>query len=194
MSNNIYTKPHRKNLVNYWRQFIPNWEIPKGFHVHHIVPRCAGGSDDAKNLIALHPDDHASIHRLRGDIKEGNLLKMSDTQFKKGHKPSKITRLKMSKSRQGKTPWNKGKKQQSTSGDKNPSFVGYYHTPWGKVVNCKNNYNISVKCVKNWCKKSEHIININNYSKSKYLKSIGPNVIGKTFKDIGFWFEGKKPY
>lgn len=64
---------YRRNLVLYWRQFYPNWIIPKGYHVHHIKPKStyADKSDPRinhpRNLIALHPDDHVSIHKLRGD-------------------------------------------------------------------------------------------------------------------------------
>lgn len=64
---NIYTNNYRKNLVTYWRQYYPKWNIPKGYHVHHIKPRCIGGTNEPKNLIALHPDDHVSIHKNRGD-------------------------------------------------------------------------------------------------------------------------------
>lgn len=58
---------YRRNLINYWRQWYPEWDIPKGFHVHHIIPRFCGGTDDPRNLIALHPDDHIAIHKNRGD-------------------------------------------------------------------------------------------------------------------------------
>jgi hypothetical protein len=60
---NIY----RSNYIKYWQNFNPNYTIPKGYHVHHILPQSCGGSDDAKNLIALHPDDHVAIHKNRGD-------------------------------------------------------------------------------------------------------------------------------
>ena len=63
----IYTDNYRRNLINYWRQYFPQWDIPKGYHVHHIIPVCEGGTHHPKNLIALHPDDHVSIHRCRGD-------------------------------------------------------------------------------------------------------------------------------
>ena len=58
---------YQRILTKYWRQYYPNYQFPKGFVVHHIIPRCEGGTDDPKNLIALHPDDHATIHRCRGD-------------------------------------------------------------------------------------------------------------------------------
>ncbi len=64
---------YRRNLELYWRQLYPNWEIPAGYHVHHIKPKCTFEDkantriNHPSNLIALHPDDHASIHKCRGD-------------------------------------------------------------------------------------------------------------------------------
>lgn len=34
------------------------------FEVHHIVPKCMGGTDDAANLISLTPEDHYFAHLL----------------------------------------------------------------------------------------------------------------------------------
>ncbi len=68
-----YTKNYRRNLELYWRQYYPIWAIPKGYHVHHIKPKCTFKDKDdlrihhPRNLIALHPDDHVTIHVLRGD-------------------------------------------------------------------------------------------------------------------------------
>ena len=33
-------------------------------HIHHIIPRHAGGSDDPSNLIELTPEEHAEAHRI----------------------------------------------------------------------------------------------------------------------------------
>ena len=71
----IYNKNYRKNLTLYWKQFYPNWSIPKGYDVHHIKPRCLWDKEEIeqhhpKNLIALHPDDHYSIHNNRGEYEE----------------------------------------------------------------------------------------------------------------------------
>jgi hypothetical protein len=33
-------------------------------HMHHIIPRHAGGTDDASNLIELSVEDHAEAHRI----------------------------------------------------------------------------------------------------------------------------------
>jgi len=79
MTTPIYSKiNYRKNITMYWQQYFPNWAIPKGFHVHHIKPKGTFEDKNApfmhhpKNLIALHPDDHASIHISRGDIVTSN--------------------------------------------------------------------------------------------------------------------------
>ena len=33
-------------------------------HIHHIIPRHAGGTDDPSNLIELTPEEHAEEHRI----------------------------------------------------------------------------------------------------------------------------------
>lgn len=68
-----YTNNYKRNLIIYWQQFYPNWQIPNGYHVHHIKPKCTFTDPNdprihhPRNLIALHPDDHRSIHFCRGD-------------------------------------------------------------------------------------------------------------------------------
>ena len=95
---------YRKNLIQYWRQFCPGWNIPKGFHVHHIKPKSLNKSNPRihypQNLIALHPDDHAAIHRLRGDtITKSNFIKLGGRPF--GHIQTEETKQKIAQSRIG---------------------------------------------------------------------------------------------
>lgn len=40
----------------------------EGFHKHHITPRYKGGDNSAKNLVLLHPIDHAIAHLVRYKI------------------------------------------------------------------------------------------------------------------------------
>jgi len=35
------------------------------YHIHHIVPRHAGGTDDPENLVRVTREQHAEIHRQR---------------------------------------------------------------------------------------------------------------------------------
>jgi len=45
-----------------------------GSHIHHIVPRHAGGTDDPSNLIELSIEDHAEAHKWlfieNGNVKD----------------------------------------------------------------------------------------------------------------------------
>jgi len=87
----MYNKNSRRNLTVFWRQYFPEYQIPNGYHVHHIKPRSTFEDKEdpfmhhPKNLIALHPDDHVSIHLLRGDkyvhrnwIIKGSITKSND--------------------------------------------------------------------------------------------------------------------
>ena len=111
----IYHKyDHRKNLTLYWRQYFPNYQIPKGYHVHHIKPKSIckqkGWKDERinhpSNLIALHPDDHHSVHKCRGDIVTCNFIKIIGHQkgkksTRRNYTHSKETRNKISKANKG---------------------------------------------------------------------------------------------
>ena len=44
-----------------------NGPIPKGMHIHHIIPRSEGGTDDIDNLQLVTPEEHYDIHFERGD-------------------------------------------------------------------------------------------------------------------------------
>jgi len=89
MSKLIYTKNHRRNLIKYWKQFYPDYTIPIGYHVHHIKPKCTFEDQNdprihhPSNLIALHPDDHLTIHKCRGDkyIKEHFIMNIAGRKF-----------------------------------------------------------------------------------------------------------------
>lgn len=102
MSEPIYhPTDYRKNLVLYWQQFNPVYQIPPGYHVHHIRPRCTYTDPDdpcinhPRNLIALHPDDHQTIHICRGDTNVKGLLSVKDRRCRK------LTRQRMSLVRGG---------------------------------------------------------------------------------------------
>jgi len=81
------------------------------------------------------------------------------------------------------------------TGDKSPSFSGYYITPWGKFgstyMACKDK-NVSEMTILKWCKNPNQIINSWNLRQSKYLKSFKESPVNKTFKELGFDFEEQK--
>ena len=54
-------------------QHIKNWkegsgkEIPAGYHIHHLIPKMDGGTDDYDNLVCVSPELHAEIHQMLGE-------------------------------------------------------------------------------------------------------------------------------
>jgi len=114
---------YKNILENYWQQLLPGWKIPTGFHVHHIKPKSTYVDktdpriNHPSNLIALHPDDHYTIHKLRGDkyVRKGFMTicgrktPMSAETKKKlsvahtGKKLSAVTKQKISAAHLGKS-------------------------------------------------------------------------------------------
>lgn len=43
------------------------------FETHHIIPRCAGGTDNSDNLIKLFPQQHVIAHKLLMDCYHGDI-------------------------------------------------------------------------------------------------------------------------
>lgn len=87
----------------------------------------------------------------------------------------------------------KQKLSDANKGEKHHSFSGYYITPVGKfasIIEAQENglANISVNTIRNWCKNNQRIITKLSISRSNYLTS---DMIGKTYKEIGFDFEPK---
>ena len=70
--------------------------------------------------------------------------------------------------------------------------LGIYHTPHGTFDVLRNSElkNLSYKTINNWCKQPKRIITQQMTIKSKYLKK---NFVGKTFEEIGFWYESPEP-
>ena len=71
--NQDYTNPMKNQQSTKspgkWRQVWEehNGPIPKGMHIHHIIPRSEGGTDDIENLMMVTPEEHYDIHFERGD-------------------------------------------------------------------------------------------------------------------------------
>ena len=100
------------------------------YHIHHIIPRHMGGTDDPTNLVRLTVEEHAEEHRLlyekygkREDwlawqglsklIGKDEIIREAYRLGNKksiGRKHTQETRLKISKAKMGNIPGNKGKK------------------------------------------------------------------------------------
>lgn len=197
MSTPIYNNNYRRNLKLYWQQYIPNWNIPKGYHVHHIKPQSVGGTHHPKNLIALHPDDHFTIHKLRGDryINTGfltitNQHGVNNPFYNKHHSDKTKQYLRTINLGRKHTKMTKQKISESSLGKHHHYFTGIYHTPYGpfeSALQAGRNLGISQQSIINWCKKNNNkIISTKSVSRSSFLQK---DHIGKSFNDIGFGFE-----
>jgi hypothetical protein len=97
-----------------------------GFHLHHIIPRHAGGTDEPGNLVLLHPIDHAIWHLVMGrmnkspkDLSAGNFIlakldesgSMVDISGEKHHLfgTKRPRHSELLKGRSRPTPWNVGR-------------------------------------------------------------------------------------
>ena len=86
-------------------------------HLHHIIPKYMGGTDDPSNLVELTVEEHAEAHRLlyeqhgnwqdkiawqalSGRIGQEEILRMKQGMANKGRKRSPETLKKMSKASQ----------------------------------------------------------------------------------------------
>ena len=49
------------NYRKIWEEYH-NEKLPTGWHVHHIIPQCKGGSHDIQNLLAVPAHIHARLH------------------------------------------------------------------------------------------------------------------------------------
>ena len=73
-------------------------------------------------------------------------------------------------------------------GAKHRRFKGLYHTPYGVFESSRlaERTQISYKAVQKWCKNPEKKISLSSIKQSPFLSE---DCLGKTFKEIGFWFE-----
>ena len=78
------------------------------------------------------------------------------------------------------------------TGTRNSQFTGWYVTPWGKASSLKELSKVVVsmsgRLAGAWCK-SNKTVTKSMISTSKFLSSTD---LGKTFKELGFYFEGKQ--
>lgn len=84
-----------------------------------------------------------------------------------------------------------------TSGEKHRLFTGHYVTPNGKYASAylaiDGNDGLTRKNVYSLCMNPDKIISRTQFSHMSYLReSFGEKAIGKTPRELGFWFEPKQ--
>ena len=152
---------------------------------------------ETKRLISEALKKYFSIHD------HPNIGKIGPAAPMYGKKHTSDTKQKMSEARKGQHAGEKnpmyGKKHspetielmsESMIGEKNPMFKGRYVTPWGifdSTILAAKNCPVFIKreTIGRWCKNNEKVISKNAVGPSSYLTK---EMIGKTFKEIGFDF------
>lgn len=85
----------------------------------------------------------------------------------------------------------RAKISQSQLGEKNSNFKGYYHTPFDVFPSLEGQQLINPTTLRRICINNDLILSRKSYTRSKYLNQLNEDDIGKTYKELGFWFEPK---
>ena len=164
----------------------------------------SSGKNHYSNVSGFTPEHIENLKKSRKQrppATQETRQKMSESRL--GTKRSFATKEKMSKAQSGKNNPMYGKTHlteikrqiresllEKYTGIKNSRFSGFYVTPYGKFTSVKeignNIKNISKGTVYTWCKNSETIITKNMVGISKFLTI---DMVGQTFKDVGFYME-----
>ena len=65
------------------RARIEGVKYDRGYEIHHIVPRCLGGSDEPRNLVKLWPKEHLRAHWLLSKFLVGSERLKMERVFEK---------------------------------------------------------------------------------------------------------------
>jgi len=187
------------------------------FICHLLLVKFTTGNAKKKMMFALsffttrnlysRQHDIATKYNILSKIGKNNPM-YGTVPWNKGLPCSEETKKKISKSNNGKiiTDEHKNKISKSLTGRKKPidfgkklsdrisgeghwTFSGYFHTPEGKFSSYTEAQKIIKGPVGRWCKNCDKIIHISSYSQNTYLQSLGIDVVGKTYRNIGFYFE-----
>lgn len=80
---------------------------------------------------------------------------------------------------------------ESQVGSKNSNFQGLYHTPFDTFESLEGQNKVTPKVLRKWCRDNNKIMSKRSHSRSSYLNQLDESNIGKTYREIGFWFEPK---
>ena len=185
---------------------------------HHIIPRSLGGKNNQDNLVSLTAREHFICHLMltrmttgqsrnkmisavfyltgKGKANRNNIIRNSHLYEKlKREHASNVSKLKKGCKQPPRTIQTKQRLSISKTGKLNPQYKGNYITPWGIFTSSRLAANacptfITDVCIINFCKTKNNIpINLLSVCRSKaYLNN---NHIGKTPRELGFFFEQK---
>ncbi len=155
------------------------------------------GSNHHNYGKVLSEETKAKMSESRTGLKRSEETKAKMSKAAKRRRYSKETKAKMSESKQGKNHplygckhslETKAKMSESHKGENSYKFKGYYVTPFGKYVT-RRDFDKHKGITSNWCINNQKLVNLLSFNRCPYLQSLGKNVIGKSFKQLGFYFD-----
>lgn len=91
----MYKTNRESAMPEYRNNYRKKWEqkygkLEEGFHLHHIIPKHAGGTDDLGNLIPVTKEEHQKLHLERyekyGDFRDLCAYYVIGSEFEKCRK------------------------------------------------------------------------------------------------------------
>ena len=131
-------------------------------------------------------------HMLNKHHSISTKIKISNSM--KGNVVSNETKRKISQSNLGKklTKSQCENISKSKIGINNPKFIGYWicnFIKYDSLSSASKIINMESTTIRNYCKNPDKIITKSYISHSKYFQSLKESPLGKTFREIGFYFE-----
>lgn len=182
---------------------------------HYLLTKFTQYDELNKMIYAFNFMNINQNHKINSKLYEANRIKHSKlvSEKHKGKLVSDVTKKKIGLASKGRyvSDDNKFNRSINMIGDKNHFYgkhhsdeskyklkvaksIGIYYTPWGDFISRNDAVTdiVSDVSVRNWCKVyPDKTITNNSITKSDYLKSLKPTPLGKTFRDIGFYYEEK---
>lgn len=165
---------------------------PQFLECHHILPKSSGGSDDSGNLVYLTPREHFVAHKLlykinktkqnayalvaltRMSVREG-IVRCNSLELEK----SRILASELSSGRMLNDNPSRGK-----FGKNSLKFKGWWITPFGKfasVYEAEKITGLGKSTIQRRCSNPDYINN---------APRLGLENMGKSWRELGYWFEG----
>jgi len=161
-----------------------------GKHHSEEIKRKIGDSNRGKKLSEETKRKIGLTSKGRGKgIPKSEDHKKKISEANKGKAKSQEHRKKLSEANKGKT--NNNQYLKHGCGKDNSSFKGYYITPFGKFASQKEAAKMGIRYgLVRYCKNNEVVVTKEAWAASKSLKELfSKNIIGKTYKELGFSFE-----
>lgn len=163
------------------------YDMSHGYHKNRLIQAAYNASPEGNTAFAFTVLEYCEPDRLK-EIEKGYIATGDYVLNIEGVEGNRVPRKTERKPRKS-TYRKKGTKR-------GPKPIGSYHTPFGVFLSAKeagdaSNGIVPAITVSVNCKKPDATVSKRAFSLSRYLQSLGESCIGKTYRELGFWFESK---